>query len=134
MRTFSLPLLPVALLIGCSPPEDPSSYPVSEASYAELEREVGCESKYSDQKKEDIFNSRYKNHWMTWSGTAVLPESGEVSLNTNNAGTQDLQVEFADPKAGYDLMEDQELTVRFVMKTAGGCFLPFSGEHAEIVR
>ena len=131
-----IPWLVVAVgvfLSGCSS-EDPSSYPVSSASYRELNSEVGCDSRYSDDKKEDVFDSRYKDHWMTWSGEVLLAESDEASINIDGKGTQDLQVYFADPRAGYDLMKGQVIAVKFVMKQVGGCFLPFSGERATIVR
>lgn len=112
----------------------PASYPISSASYEELDSEVGCGSKYSDDKKDDIFNSRYKNHWMTWRGEVVLAEADEVSLNIDGFGTQDLSVEFTDKSAGYDLTKGTFIKVRFLMKHAGGCFLPFGGDNAEIVR
>lgn len=108
--------------------------PESSISYAQLNAEIGCKSTYSDQKKSDIFNASYKNHWMTWKGEIALLESDEVSLNIDGVGTQDLQVDFADKNAGYDLSKGSQLKVRFLMKTAGGCFLPFGGEQAVIVR
>ena len=114
--------------------EDPSSYPTSSATYDELNAEVGCGSKYSKDKKKDIFRSRYKNHWMTWSGEVVLAEADGASLNIDGFGTQDLSVDFSDKNAGYNLMDGDYITVRFVMKRAGGCFLPFSGDFAVIVR
>lgn len=102
-------------------------------SYQEFENEVGCKSRYSKAKKADIFKTRYKGQWMTWSGTVILPDSGSTSLNVDRKGTQDLQVKFEDPRAGYDLMKDQELTVKFKMNSVGGCFLPHGGIDAEIV-
>lgn len=102
-------------------------------SYEHADSEVGCKSKYSKAKQEDIFNSKYKNHWFVWSGTVILPDAGKTSLNVDGKGTQDLSVTFKNPRAGYDLMEDQPLKVKFKMKRAGGCFLPFSGTDAEIV-
>lgn len=116
---------------GCTP-EDPSSYPSSSVSYQKLDSEVGCDSKYSDDKKDDIFKSSYRNHWMTWRGEVVLAEADEASLNIDGKGTQDLAVDFADKRAGYDLTKGDFITVRFVMKRAGGCFLPFSGDFASI--
>lgn len=104
------------------------------ASYEEVKREVGCKSKYSSAKKKDIFESRYKGRWMTWSGTVVLPDSGSTSLNVDRKGTQDLKVKFSDSRAGYNLLKDQELTVRFKMDRVGGCFLPHIGIDAVIVR
>jgi predicted YcjX-like family ATPase len=120
-------------LSACSS-EGPSSYPSSSASYQELNSEMGCDSKYSDAKKDDIFKSRYKNHWMTWSGEVVLADADDASLNIDGKGTQDLHVNFADKRAGYNLTKGNVITVRFVMKHAGGCILPFSGNYATIVR
>jgi hypothetical protein len=44
--------------------------------------------------------------------------------------TFDLQVELADLNAGYDLEKGQRVTVRFVMRRAGRCYLPFEGDQA----
>jgi hypothetical protein len=106
----------------------------STATYAQVNADVGCKSTYSDQKKDDIFKAKYKDHWMTWSGQIALLESDEVSLNVDHVGTQDLKVEFADKTAGYNLAKGSELKVRFLMKSAGGCFLPFGGRDATVVR
>jgi len=111
----------------------PQVYPVSKITYEEINAQVGCKSKYSDDKKEDIFKSNYKDHWMTWKGEVALAETDNVSLNIDGFGTQDLQVTFTDTKAGYDLIKDTVVTVKFLMKTSGGCFLPFSGKHAVIL-
>ncbi|MHC8315082.1 hypothetical protein [Pseudomonas sp. LB3P31] len=111
-----------------------TEYPESTATYNQVNADIGCKSTYSDQKKDDIFNAKYKNHWMTWKGEIALLESDEVSLNVDGIGTQDLQADFADKQAGYDLSKGSQLKLRFLMKTAGGCFLPFSGEDATVVR
>ena len=109
-------------------------YPESNATYAQVNADIGCKSTYSDEKKDDIFKAKYKDRWLTWSGEVVLLESGEASLNVDHVGTQDLRVEFADKTAGYNLVKGSELKVRFLMKRAGGCFLPFGGEKATVVR
>ena len=111
-----------------------STFPTSSINYNELNKEVGCDSKYSDDKKTDIFNSKYKNHWMTWGGKIALLEADDVSLNIDGKGTQDLAITFSDKKAGYDLKKGDTIKVKFVMKHAGGCFLPFVGELASIVK
>ncbi len=128
---YALVIFCVAV-VGCSS-EDPSAFPNSDASYDKLNSEVGCDSKYSDDKKDDIFNSKFKSHWMTWSGELVLAEADNVSLNIDGKGTQDLHVDFADKQAGYNLTKGNVITVKFLMKNAGGCFLPFSGDNASIV-
>jgi hypothetical protein len=115
-----------------SPPAD--QHPESNATYAQINADVGCKSSYSDQKKDDIFNAKYKDHWMTWSGEVVLLESDEASLNVDGVGSQDLRVNFADEQAGYNLSKGSLLKVRFLMKRAGGCFLPFGGQDATVVR
>lgn len=122
------------ILAACSSSDNPVSYPNSEASYKQADAEVGCASKYSDTKKDDLFASKYKDHWMTWSGEVVLAESESAALNLDGVGTQDLSVEFADKKAGYDLKKGEVIKVKFLMKNAGGCFLPFAGEQAVIVK
>ena len=84
-------------------------------------------------KKEDIFNSKYNNHWFTWEGEVVLAEASEASINIDGFGTQDLQVDFADEKAGYNLKKGDHIKVHFVMTSLGGSFLPFGGEDAVII-
>jgi hypothetical protein len=132
LSRFALILIALIWMAGCSS-EDPSSYPDSNISYIELDSEVGCGSKYSDDKKEDIFNSKYKNHWMTWRGEVVLADAESVSLNIDGKGTQDLSVDFSDKKAGYNLTKGSFINVRFLMSRMGGCFLPFSGKNAIVV-
>ena len=122
----------ISIFISSGISADPSSYPNSRATYKEVESSVGCESNYSKQKKEDIFREKYKNHYMTWTGEVMLPESSSVSLNVDRFGTQDLAVSFQDKKAGYDLEEGQIITVRFLMTSVGGCFLPHQGRYATI--
>ena len=111
---------------------DASLLPHSNASYKETNLQVGCESKYSEAKKEDIFESRYKNHWMTWIGGRI------DTLKTDEAGLDfdfhksDLDIEFLDNNAGYNLKKDDVVSVKFVMRKAGGCFLPFKGDNASV--
>ena len=120
-------------IISCSG-TDPSTYPYNSASYEYTEQDIGCKSRDSEQKKDDKFESNYRNHWMTWSGVVMLPESDNVNLNVDRFGTQDLQVYFADSNAGYNLREGDVITVRFVMKNLGGCFLPYRGSYAKIIQ
>lgn len=110
------------------------AYPDSLISYAQADSEVGCKSTYSDQKKDDIFDANYKDHWFIWKGKIETLDSGTVSLNVDGVGIQDVQVDFADKNAGYNLSKGAQLKVRFLMKSAGGCFLSFGGKDATIVR
>lgn len=103
----------------------------SRATYSEVDKQVGCSSTFSDDKKDDIFESQYKNRWMEWKGKIALLEAGEMSIDIDG-GLQDLSVKFDNPDEGYDLTKGSTVTVRFLMKSAGGCFLPFGGERARI--
>ncbi len=111
----------------------PKNYPVSQATYSQVEREVGCMSKFSDDKKEDIFNTQYKNHKMTWRGVVSLVESDEVSLNLDGKGISDINIDFLNSKEGYDLQKDQVITVEFIMHSMGGCFLSFRGKRGKVI-
>ena len=129
----------IAFLIWWSPwssddKVEPKNYPISNATYSQVEYEVGCKSQYSDEKKEDIFNKKYKNHKMSWRGSIDLVESDEVSLNLDGQGTQDIKIDFLNSKAGYNLRKGQYITVEFIMDSMGGCFLPFGGEKGIVVQ
>ena len=107
-------------------------YPINSSSYSDTNKEVGCESKYSKDKKKQIFETKYKNHWMKWKGDVALSDKGSASLNMDEVFVQDLSVDFKDNNVGFDLEEGQTIMVRFLMKSIGGCFLPFGGKQAEI--
>jgi hypothetical protein len=109
-------------------------YPLSNATYSEVNSAVGCKSNFSDDKKEDVFNATYKDHWMTWTGVVELAEATNASLNMDDFGTQDLMVYFADKNAGYNLTKGSKITIKFLMQRSGGCFLPFSGKNAVILK
>jgi hypothetical protein len=102
-------------------------------SYQEAEKEVGCKSNYSDIKKEDIFEKRYENKWFEWSGAVFIFRGEEVSINIDGKGTQDLALLFENKKDGYNLKEDDFITVRFKMDSVGGCFLPYGGKNGILV-
>ncbi|MBM3418796.1 MAG: hypothetical protein FJY17_07760 [Bacteroidetes bacterium] len=133
MTIFGVIILASIILISCGGGTDPSKFPTSNLTYFDAENEVGGHSKLSDDKKEDIFNSKYENHWFTWSGEVVLADADDASINIDGIGIQDLQIYFADEKAGYNLKIGDQIKVRFVMTSMGGRFLPFGGEHAIII-
>lgn len=133
-------LIVIGLLVGENDTKKAASSPSlasqgiyldSRATYSEVDKQVGCSSTFSDDKKDDIFESQYKNRWMEWKGKIALLEAGETSIDIDG-GLQDLSVKFDNPDEGYDLTKGSTVTVRFLMKSAGGCFLPFGGERARI--
>jgi len=84
------------------------------------------------KKQKEYFNTYYKNHWMIWRGKVILSDNGSVSLDVNNKGVQDLIVELERKNDSFSLNKGQIITVKFLMKSCGGCFLPFSGEKGII--
>lgn len=130
---IALTIIILLSIIACSPDSPPTAYPTSSSSYDELNQNVGCDSKYVEDKKSDIFKSNYLNHWMTWKGQILTASSEDAALNLDGKGIQDLHITFADSKGGYDLLQDQIVSVKFLMKTAGGCILPFEGIKAILV-
>lgn len=102
-------------------------------SYKQAEQEVGCKSRYSDDLKDDLFNNKYKDQWFIWTGNIKRSSSDSVSLDIDDFGSSDLLAYFTDPNAGYSLLEDDIITVKFKMLDVGGCFLPFVGKEAQII-
>lgn len=107
-------------------------YPSSAATYVDVDRAVGCSSRYIEEKKSDLFERQYKNHWMVWEGKVIHAESKSVSLDMNGKGIHELQAKFANPGAGYDVLMDSIIKIRFILRSQGGCYLPFFGDSASI--
>lgn len=112
--------------------EPTREYPENAASFDRVDSVVGCKSTYSDEKKNDVFAANYKEHWMTWSGTIDLVGNGKVSINCNGKGTQDLDVRMIDKGSTYNLEKGQRVSIKFLMDSIGGCFLPFSGREGHV--
>jgi len=110
-----------------------SDYPVSDANYFQVDAEVGCKSRFSEDKRKAIFKQKYKDHMLTWDAVVMVSNSGRVELNVNHIGIQDLSVKLKDRSSGYSLISGQKVKVRFVMESMGGCFLAFGGSDAVII-
>lgn len=119
---------------GHSSNGNPDKYPISNASYQELNSEIGCDSKYSPDRKEDIFKSHYKNHWMNWSGEITHIGDDYLGLDIDGKGGSDIDVYFKDKEAVYNLMKGQFVHVKFVMRKEGGCFMPFVGNFTTVTK
>ena len=117
-------------------------YSKSNDSYDLVDNNVGCKSTYSKEKKVDIWKNKYFERWFVWTGEVILPEADSVRLDLDyldslidfKISTQDLTVKFKEKGVGYNLQKKEIITVRFLMTGRGGCFLPFSGKEAEIIR
>ena len=122
----------IVLLSACGG-TDPETLPDSALSYDAIDAQVGCRSTFSDAKKQDIFDNQFKNKWYRWTGTVVQSDPGSAQIDLNGGGIQDLSLDFDSDDAGYNLQRGQQITVRFVLDSLGGCFLPYGGKHGAIV-
>jgi hypothetical protein len=102
--------------------------------FAEMLSETGCESKYSDEKKADLFAANYKDRQMSVTGETKEIDHGEIDIRVlPSTLTFDISVTMADPKSTYDLQKGQRVTVQFIVRRAGGCILPYSGNQGMLV-
>jgi hypothetical protein len=103
-------------------------------AFAAVVAETGCGSKYSDEKKADLF-AKYKDKEFTVTGQVSSVSDGVLRIKVLPATlTFDLRVKLIDPKVGYDLEKGERVTVRFIMRNHGGCFLSFGGDEGVINR
>lgn len=109
------------------------SMEVSKATFEEVQLNTGCKSPFSDDKKEAMFKEGYKGKVFEWDGVVGRSKDGSVDINLNNGIAPDLTVELIDKKQGFDLQENQPIKVKFMMDTAGGCFLPYQGKLASVI-
>lgn len=108
----------------------PSGSPAARAlNYAQLDADAGCQSKNSENKKDDLFKANYKNRWFVVRNAKVLRvEDRNLSLNMDRGPGADLRVTVRDGKEIYELQKDQLVDVTFKMTSTGGCILPFGGQ------
>lgn len=123
-------------LIACEK-QELSDYPQSLVSYQEFVEEVGCDNPYTDKHAKDIFNEKYRDHLMIWTGKVLEPKANSVVLDMNGhllAKKKHVRLNFAEKGAGYSLKKDDVITVKFLIKHRGGCILPVRGKYAQIIK
>ena len=95
--------------------------------------DTGCDSRYSEEKRADLFASRYKGQRMTVTGEIARAEKGQVSIRLlRSTLSHDISVKLSDPKATYDLEKGQRIRLSFTISEQGGCILPYSGTDGVI--
>jgi hypothetical protein len=112
-------------------------YPQSLISYQEFVEEVGCDSPHTDEHAKDIFNVKYRDHVMTWTGKVLEPKADSVVLDMNGhliASKSHVRLKFAEKGSGYSLKKNDVITVKFLIKYRGGCVLPVRGKNAQIIK
>jgi uncharacterized protein len=124
-----------AVLALLNPPPTLASVPVNSSDFATVVRNTGCDSRYSDERKEEFFNSNYRDHRMQVYGQIVTLGNGDASLKVlPESILQDIVVAFADGNTGYHLIKGSWIRISFRMTRGGGCFLPYSGDLGEVLQ
>ena len=95
--------------------------------------EIGCKTRYSEEKAADVFTNKYKGQRAVAEGVIVKLDKGKVYLKLLSATlSYDIDVELRDQKATYDMEKGQRIAVEFTVNGHGGCFLPFGGNDGTV--
>lgn len=139
MKLMDKSFLAIAIataLVACEE-QGLNDYPYSLISYQEFAQEVGCGNPYTTEHAKDIFNAKYRGHMFTWKGKVLEPKADSVVLDMNGhilASKKHVRLKFAEKGAGYYLKKNDVITVKFLIKNRGGCFLPVQGKYAQIIK
>ena len=121
------PVAPTPPPAPTSPPNasaEPKSadegYPTIDASFRQVSEAVGCGSKLGEQKKEDIFQSSYKDHVVTSSGKMMDGSRSEIRVAVVALFGSDFDVTLKPGQSAYDLEKGQPVTVKFVLRQQAG--------------
>ena len=102
-------------------------------NFPDLVWETGCHSRYSEEKKADKFRP-FKDKPAILTGEVAHIEGGKLGLKLMaDTLTYDMLISFRDPKDIYDLEKGSHVMVAFIMRSAGGCFLPYTGDNGVIL-
>jgi hypothetical protein len=95
---------------------------------------LGCNGKWSDDKKKAVFDSDYKDKLTTITEKIAKAGDGTVDLKVlPSTLTYDIQVRMANAGDTYSLNKDEVVTFKFVPTMLGGCILSFDGKEGVIV-
>lgn len=102
--------------------------------FTDMNTEIGCQSKLGDKEKADLFKAKYAGKEMTITGevTGLHVETVTIKILPSTY-IFDLRVKLSDPKSANVLKKGQRITVTFIVKIAGGCILPYSGDQGTLV-
>jgi hypothetical protein len=74
------------------------------AEFRRMIADTGCDNRYSDDKRADLFTTQYRGKPMTVTGEIATVSSGNVSLRVlPGTRTFDIRIDLRDSRAAYDL-------------------------------
>jgi hypothetical protein len=102
-------------------------------TFYQMMSDTGCKSRFSDEKKADLYAAKYRGKRMTVKGEIEVIKGDHIDLKVlPDTFTFDIQIKMRDPKLTYDLEKGELVTVSFDVSYQGGCFLSFSGENGVL--
>ncbi len=92
-------------------------------SLSEASKEVGCETKYSAERSQDVFNKEYAGSYVKWSGKVVDVNKDYVEIQAGDEAKA--KVFFKTKGAGYYMVKGEEITMVGTVTSKASCDAPF---------
>lgn len=105
---------------------------ITTKSFEDIDKEIGCSSKFSDEKKKDLFKKDYKNVWAQWDGIIEHVNNEKVTISINEEVK--LSAILQKPGSGYDLLKGESVSSSFMLINKGDCNIEYVGDKAEIYK
>ena len=124
------------MLTSCgSSTQEEVTLPEAYDSFMNIDNIIGCLSDETSQRKEDVFNEEYLNHWVTLEGEVVDVDEGRLTLKcTPKSLSSDAFIDFDNREKLKALKKGSWVTVKFVLKRQGGCFANYSGDNGDLLK
>lgn len=112
----------------------PTKYPTSDATFVEVNNDVGCHTPHSNEQALIRFNLLYKKRWFIWSGKVNHVSDHYVSIVLQSGQFYPgLRVNLINKHKAMVLTKGKPVTVQFLMEFVGNCDIPFEGAFATIL-
>lgn len=103
---------------------------ISLSSLEEASTEVGCHSRYSIEKKVDVFNDKYKGKWLRWLGKVSHADKEKVTIVSATHEGASLTAMLKRKGEAYEQLKGDLVNVTMLLTGKGSCSKPFTGEKA----
>lgn len=101
-------------------------------TFESVDAVVGCTSRFSEERKADVFKESYKGYWLQWTGEIKHVDNESVAIAIGESST--LSVTFEQQGAGYELLKGDQLTLTFKLTGKGDCESSYTGSNAVIIK
>lgn len=101
-------------------------------SLDEASQEVGCYSRYSKEKRSDLFNDKYKGKWVRWTGKVQYVDNDQVIIVGVEGPGAVARADLKSAGSGYELLKDDLVSMTMTISEQGDCDKPFVGINAFV--